>query len=84
VRIRAVPAHDLRDDQAASVRPATAGLPHPVAPCPAQFQALRARKVPVEYMMAANEGHSLAHRETQIAFCSPRRAVPREPPDVVA
>jgi dipeptidyl aminopeptidase/acylaminoacyl peptidase len=31
-------------------------------------QALRPRKVPVEYMVAANEGHSLAHRETQIAF----------------
>jgi dipeptidyl aminopeptidase/acylaminoacyl peptidase len=33
-------------------------------------QAVRARKVPVEYMVAANEGHSLAHRETQIAFYS--------------
>ena len=33
-------------------------------------QALRARKVPVEYMVAANEGHSLAHRENQIAFYS--------------
>jgi dipeptidyl aminopeptidase/acylaminoacyl peptidase len=33
-------------------------------------QALRARKVAVEYMVAANEGHSLAHRETQIAFFS--------------
>jgi len=32
--------------------------------------ALRARKVPVEYMVASNEGHSLAHRETQIAFYS--------------
>ena len=33
-------------------------------------KALRARKVPVEYMVANNEGHSLAHRETQIAFYS--------------
>jgi dipeptidyl aminopeptidase/acylaminoacyl peptidase len=33
-------------------------------------KAVRARKVPVEYMVAANEGHSLAHRETQIAFYS--------------
>jgi dipeptidyl aminopeptidase/acylaminoacyl peptidase len=33
-------------------------------------KALRARKVPSEYMVAANEGHSLAHRETQIAFFS--------------
>jgi dipeptidyl aminopeptidase/acylaminoacyl peptidase len=33
-------------------------------------QALRTRRVPVEYMVAANEGHSLAHRETQIAFFS--------------
>ncbi|HEX3482587.1 MAG TPA: prolyl oligopeptidase family serine peptidase, partial [Kofleriaceae bacterium] len=33
-------------------------------------KALRARRVPVEYMVAANEGHSLAHRETQIAFYS--------------
>ena len=33
-------------------------------------QALRTRRVPVEYMVAANEGHSLAHRENQIAFFS--------------
>jgi dipeptidyl aminopeptidase/acylaminoacyl peptidase len=33
-------------------------------------KALRARKVPVEYMVAANEGHSLARRENQIAFCA--------------
>jgi dipeptidyl aminopeptidase/acylaminoacyl peptidase len=31
-------------------------------------KALRARKVPVEYMVAANEGHSLSHRENQIEF----------------
>jgi dipeptidyl aminopeptidase/acylaminoacyl peptidase len=31
-------------------------------------KALRARKVPVEYMVANNEGHSLAHRENQIEF----------------
>lgn len=30
--------------------------------------ALRARKVPSEYMVAENEGHSLARRENQIAF----------------
>jgi dipeptidyl aminopeptidase/acylaminoacyl peptidase len=29
---------------------------------------LRARRVPVEYMLAADEGHSLSRRETQIAF----------------
>jgi dipeptidyl aminopeptidase/acylaminoacyl peptidase len=33
-------------------------------------KALRARKVPVEYMMKDNEGHSLAHRENQLEFCS--------------
>jgi dipeptidyl aminopeptidase/acylaminoacyl peptidase len=31
-------------------------------------KALRARQVPVEYMVAANEGHSLSHRENQIEF----------------
>jgi dipeptidyl aminopeptidase/acylaminoacyl peptidase len=31
-------------------------------------KALRARSVPVEYMVAANEGHSLSHRENQVAF----------------
>jgi dipeptidyl aminopeptidase/acylaminoacyl peptidase len=31
-------------------------------------KAVRARKVPVEYMVADNEGHSLAHRENQIEF----------------
>ena len=29
-------------------------------------KALRARGVPVEYMVAANEGHSVDHRETKI------------------
>jgi len=33
-------------------------------------QALRARNVPVEYMVAGNEGHSLAHRENQIEFAA--------------
>jgi dipeptidyl aminopeptidase/acylaminoacyl peptidase len=31
-------------------------------------KALRARKVPVEYMVAGNEGHSLSHRENQVEF----------------
>jgi dipeptidyl aminopeptidase/acylaminoacyl peptidase len=31
-------------------------------------KAVRARNVPVEYMVADNEGHSLAHRENQIEF----------------
>ena len=31
-------------------------------------KALRQRKIPSEYMVADNEGHSLARRETQIAF----------------
>lgn len=31
-------------------------------------KALRGRKVPVEYMVAANEGHSLARRDTKIAL----------------
>lgn len=34
------------------------------------IKAVRARKVPSEYMVADNEGHSFAHRETQIAFLS--------------
>ena len=33
-------------------------------------KAVRARKVPVEYMVAANEGHSLSHKENQIEFYS--------------
>lgn len=32
--------------------------------------ALRVRQVPVEYMIAENEGHSMDHRETQLAFFS--------------
>jgi dipeptidyl aminopeptidase/acylaminoacyl peptidase len=32
--------------------------------------AARANRIPVEYMVANNEGHSLAHRETQLAFVS--------------
>jgi dipeptidyl aminopeptidase/acylaminoacyl peptidase len=31
-------------------------------------KALRARSVPVEYMVAANEGHSLSHRENIVGF----------------
>lgn len=31
-------------------------------------KALRQRKIPSEYMVADNEGHSLARRETQLAF----------------
>ena len=33
-------------------------------------KAMRAHKVPVEYMVAMNEGHSLARRETQIELFS--------------
>jgi dipeptidyl aminopeptidase/acylaminoacyl peptidase len=33
-------------------------------------KALRARKVPVEYMVADNEGHSLARKPNQIEFYS--------------
>jgi dipeptidyl aminopeptidase/acylaminoacyl peptidase len=33
-------------------------------------KALRTRKVPVEYMVAGNEGHSLSHRENQVEFYS--------------
>jgi dipeptidyl aminopeptidase/acylaminoacyl peptidase len=33
-------------------------------------KAVRGRKIPNEYLVADNEGHSLAHRETQIAFLS--------------
>ena len=33
-------------------------------------KALRARKVPVEYMVKANEGHSYAHRDSQIELLS--------------
>ena len=31
-------------------------------------KALRTRSVPVEYMVAANEGHSLSHRENIVGF----------------
>jgi dipeptidyl aminopeptidase/acylaminoacyl peptidase len=30
--------------------------------------ALRKRNVPVEYQVATNEGHSLAHRENRVEF----------------
>jgi dipeptidyl aminopeptidase/acylaminoacyl peptidase len=51
-------------------------------------RALRGRKVPVEYMVAENEGHSLARRETVVEFLAraatflqghagPRPAIPR-------
>jgi dipeptidyl aminopeptidase/acylaminoacyl peptidase len=30
----------------------------------------RDRKVPVEYMVANNEGHSLSHRDNVVAFYS--------------
>lgn len=33
-------------------------------------KAVRQSRVPVEYMLKENEGHSLAHRETQIEFAS--------------
>lgn len=33
-------------------------------------KALRIRRVPVEYMVAANEGHSLSHRENLVEFCA--------------
>ncbi|HEX7842629.1 MAG TPA: prolyl oligopeptidase family serine peptidase [Kofleriaceae bacterium] len=33
-------------------------------------KALRTRRVPVEYMVAANEGHSLSHRENLVEFCA--------------
>ncbi|HMI89567.1 MAG TPA: prolyl oligopeptidase family serine peptidase [Polyangiaceae bacterium] len=31
-------------------------------------RALRKRRVPVEYMVAANEGHGVGHRENQVEF----------------
>src|SRR5262249_11441243 len=48
-----------------------AGANDPRVPRPESDQivkAVRGRKVPVEYMLADNEGHSLAHRENVIAF----------------
>ncbi|MEP6995389.1 MAG: prolyl oligopeptidase family serine peptidase, partial [Acidobacteriota bacterium] len=50
-----------------------AGANDPRVPRPESDQvvrALRGRSVPVEYMVADNEGHSLARRENQIAFYS--------------
>jgi dipeptidyl aminopeptidase/acylaminoacyl peptidase len=50
-----------------------AGANDPRVPRPESDQivrALRERKVPVEYMVADNEGHSMARRENQIAFYS--------------
>ena len=50
-----------------------AGANDPRVPRPESDQvvrALRGRGVPVEYMVAENEGHSLARRENQIAFYS--------------
>jgi dipeptidyl aminopeptidase/acylaminoacyl peptidase len=50
-----------------------AGANDPRVPRPESdqiVQALRTRKVPVEYMVAENEGHSLSRKENQIAFFS--------------
>jgi dipeptidyl aminopeptidase/acylaminoacyl peptidase len=50
-----------------------AGANDPRVPRPESDQivrALRGRGVPVEYMVADNEGHSLSHRENRIAFYS--------------
>jgi dipeptidyl aminopeptidase/acylaminoacyl peptidase len=50
-----------------------AGANDPRVPRPESdqiVQALRTRKIPVEYMVADNEGHSMARRENQIAFYS--------------
>lgn len=50
-----------------------AGANDPRVPRPESDQivrALRERKVPVEYMVAENEGHSLARRENQVSFYS--------------
>jgi dipeptidyl aminopeptidase/acylaminoacyl peptidase len=33
-------------------------------------KALRSHRVPVEYMVAGNEGHSLSHRENLVEFCA--------------
>jgi dipeptidyl aminopeptidase/acylaminoacyl peptidase len=40
----------------------------PQSECDLIVKALRTRKVPVEYMVKDNEGHSLARRENQIEF----------------
>jgi dipeptidyl aminopeptidase/acylaminoacyl peptidase len=42
----------------------------PRAHADAIVRALRERKVPVEYMLAPNEGHTVARRENQIEFLS--------------
>jgi len=50
-----------------------AGANDPRVPRPESdqiVQALRARNVPVEYMVAENEGHSLTRKENQVAFYS--------------
>ncbi len=50
-----------------------AGANDPRVPRPESdqiVQALRSRKVPVEYMVAENEGHSLSRKENQVAFFS--------------
>ncbi|MFY9549623.1 MAG: prolyl oligopeptidase family serine peptidase [Thermoanaerobaculia bacterium] len=50
-----------------------AGANDPRVPRPESdqiVQALRTRKVPVEYMVAENEGHSLSRKENQITFYS--------------
>jgi len=50
-----------------------AGANDPRVPRPESdqiVQALRSRKVSVEYMVAENEGHSLSRKENQIAFFS--------------
>jgi dipeptidyl aminopeptidase/acylaminoacyl peptidase len=50
-----------------------AGANDPRVPRPESDQivtALRAHRVPVEYMVADDEGHSLSRRENQIAFYS--------------
>ena len=50
-----------------------AGANDPRVPRPESDQivtALRTRKIPVEYMVADNEGHSLARRENQVSFYS--------------
>jgi dipeptidyl aminopeptidase/acylaminoacyl peptidase len=50
-----------------------AGANDPRVPRPesdAIVRALRERKIPVEYMVAANEGHSMDRRENRVAFLS--------------
>ena len=50
-----------------------AGANDPRVPRPESdqiVQALRARQIPVEYMVADNEGHSLSRKENQVEFLS--------------